>query len=317
MPRFTTTSLLAAFVTLLAAGACEGDPNGAGRPAPAVRSDTSQAPQPPQRAYERAVVFVSTTGDSLFVVPWIMEAYSRPGGVTRIARGWLARSSLWEAFMRDAWESPPNREPWRILPHGPLRILVGEGDRLDRIVYEGGSRRLEVSLNENLVEWTGNLGTSFDVLEGGLVLGDRRVPGQVLEVAQGFRPQDGVPGDWMFLTSGDSVSLVVHAPLHGEEPSYQGWARAGIQDYQWPEVEVTWTESRAYEPARRDIPSVVALGTPEGDLEGEIRVLNIQVETRDGAGPVLPVDGILDVEGTLLLAGRPLPVRGILRHRQP
>jgi len=264
------------------------------------------------------VVFISHTGDSLFMVPWVVEATTLPGGVSRTARGWLGRSGAWEPFLRAAWTSPPNREPWRVLPNGPFRILVGEGDRLDRVFYEGGSRRLEVSLDETLAEWTGNRGGSFNVLEGGLVLGDRRVPGRVLDVSQGVRLSEGSMGDWLYLISGDSLAVVIQAPFYQEEDMfYQGWARDAEQELQWPEVRVTWEESRSYEPARRDIPSVLSLGTPSRSLEGQLRVVAIQLETRAGPGPVLPVDGIMEVQGRLRIQGRSVPVRGLLRHRQP
>lgn len=298
--------------------ACSDDPGAdPGAPAPeGPGADTVDAA--PRRSYERSVVFISTTGDSLLLVPWVVEATTVPGGVARTARGWLGRSGTWEPFLRTAWTSPPNREPWRILPNGPFRILVGESDRLDRVFYEGGSRRLEVSLDETLAEWTGNRGGSFNVLEGGLVLGDRRVPGRVLDVTQGIRVSEGSMGDWLYLLSGDSVAVVVQAALHQEGAmSYQGWARVRDQELQWPEVRVTWQESRSYEPARRDIPSVLSLGTPSGSLGGQLRAVSIQLETRPGPGPVLPVDGIMEVEGRLRIQGRNLPVRGVLRHRQP
>ena len=316
MPPHRLLPALAAALLLTAACGDAPRPEPGAPASQGVAGDTT-APLP-RRSYERAVVFVSTTGDSLLMVPWLVEATTVPGGVARLARGWLARNGAWEPFLRSSWDSPPNREPWRVLPHGAFRILVGEGDRLDRVFYEGGSRRLEVSLGESVAEWTGNRGGSFNVLEGGLVLGDRRVPGRVLDVSQGIRASEGSMGDWLYLLSGDSVAVVVQAPLYQEEDmAYQAWARDGAEELQWPEVQVQWRESRAYEPARRDVPSVLALSAPSGSLEGELRVLAMQVETRAGPGPVLPVDGVMEVEGTLRIQGRTIPVHGVLRHRRP
>lgn len=272
----------------------------------------------PRRSYERSVVFVSTIGDSLLMVPWVVEATTVPGGVARTARGWLGRNGSWEPFMRTAWTSPPNREPWRILPSGPFRILVGEGDRLDRIFFEEGSRRLELSLGEAVAEWTGNRGGSFNVLEGGLVLGDRSIPGRILDASQGIRLVEGSLGDWLYLLSGDSVIVVIQAPRYQEEGGlFQGWARDRVEELQWPEVQVEWEESRAFEPARRDIPGVLTLRSPSGTLAGRLNVASMQLETRTGPGPLLPVDGIMEVEGSLRIQGRNVRVRGVLRHRQP
>ena len=112
--------------------------------------------------------------------------------------------------------------------------------------------------------------------------------------------------------------MVVQAPLQeGEETSFQGWGWDGRQETVWPDLRVSWSERRPFEPARRDIPSLLALRSPDAELEGVLRVLSVQLETRDGPGPVLPVDGIMDVEGILTIRGRELSVRGVLRHRQP
>ena len=311
----------AALFGLAVAGCEDTPPPGSGNAPPVVTPDSATAAVP-RRFYERSVVFVSTTGDSAFTVPWIMEATSMAGGVARNARGWLGRGGQWQPFLRSTWTTPPSREPWRLLPSGPLRILVGPGDRLDHIVdmakaynADGVSRQVEVALEETVVEWTGNRGGSFHVREGGMTLGDRRVPGWVLEVSQGIRAEEGTLGDWLFLTSGDSLAMVVQASLHAPEPeatSWQGWAWFEGREYQWSEVGVSWAGRRSYEPARRDIPDSLAFSTPDGLLSGGAGVRDILLEIRDGPGPVRPVDGIMEVDGSLVLNER-----GILRHRQP
>lgn len=311
---------LTALLTLAAAGCGDPPPAGNGGTPPATVPDSAAAPVP-VRSYERSVTFVSTTGDSLFTVPWVVEATTMAGGVARTARAWLGRGGQWQPFLRAAWTTPPSREPWRIVPRGPLRILVGPGDRLDRILHDGGSRQVEVALEETVVEWTGNRGGSFHVREGGMTLGDRRVPGWVLDVSQGIRAQEGTLGDWLFLTSGDSLAMVVQAPIQTreseEDVAYQGWAWFEGREYQWSRVDVAWAGLRSFEPARRDIPDSLSFATPDGLLDGSARVRDILLEVRDGPGPVLPVDGIMEVAGSLVLNERRVEVHGILRHRQP
>ena len=153
-----------------------------------------------------------------------------------------------------------------------------------------------------------------------MTLGDRRVPGRVLEVSQGIRPQEGTLGDWLFLTSGDSLAMVVQSSVQAADPgdtAYQGWAWVTGGEYQWSRLGLEWAENRSYEPARRDIPDSLHFSTPDGVLEGGVGVRSILLEVRDGPGPVLPVDGIMEVEGSVVINARTLPVRGILRHRQP
>lgn len=308
---------LAALV-ILAAGCGDAPPSG--RNGGPVATGTDSAPAfTPAGSYERSITFISTAGDSLFTVPWILEATPVPGGVDRTARGWLGRGGQWQPFLRASWSTPPSRQPWLPLPHGPLRIVVASDDRLVRIFHDGGNRLVEVALDETVTEWTGNRGASVNVLEGGMTLGARLVPGWVLDISQGIRTRDGTLGDWLFLASGDSLAMVVQASVHAEDPEdteYQGWAWFEGREYQWSEVDLAWAGRRSFEPARRDIPDSLTFTTPDGLLDGSAGVRAILLEAKEGPGPVLPVDGIMEVEGSLVLNERQVEVHGILRHRQ-
>jgi len=111
------------------------------------------------RVYERNFVFTTLTGDSAFVVPWLMTAQTRPGGVHRRARGLLARGNSWDGFFDQQWDTPPTRIPWRILPHGSLRLVVGDGDAVESVIFAEGQRQLELELGGGaLMEWTGKIG---------------------------------------------------------------------------------------------------------------------------------------------------------------
>ncbi len=116
--------------------------------------------QPPGRIYERSFAFL--TEDSL-VVTWQLSARSQPSGVARRARGWLARGGVWDPFHDEAWESPPSRVPWRLVPHGGVRLVVGELDALQSLVYRNGPRRLEVDIGESLAEWRGPGGGTYQL----------------------------------------------------------------------------------------------------------------------------------------------------------
>lgn len=316
MRSVTRRRALAAGVCLIAA--CGGD----GGSTAGAESDPGAADSPSatRRAFERTLVFATSSPSSRLMVPWILEASTRPGGVDRLHRGWLVSDQEWEAFYREGWEVGPLREPWRVLPRGPFRILVGEGDRLDRVVYEDAGRSLQLTLDEPLAEWTDSRGGSFSVLRGGLILGDRRISGRVLDVSGGVRLPEPALGDWLFLTSENGWSLVVEAPLDaGEESVFQAWALQpdGRDLDPWPRVSIAWTETRTFEPARRAIPEVLTISSADGDLSGRLEVTSLQLETRPGDGPVLPVDGLMGVSGEIELGDRgSIEVHGLMRHRR-
>ena len=273
-----------------------------------------------RRRFERALVFATGgSGDGL-MVPWVLEAVTRPGGVDRIHRGWLLRDGEWEPFYRNAWSLSPRREPWRILPDGPFRILVGEGGRLDRVVFDGEGRELQLVLDESLAEWTDGRGSSFNLLDGALILGDRRVPGRILDVSQGLRSAEPALGDWLFLTSDGGWSVILEAATEaGDGSEFQLWALGpdGTEEPVLTGVRIAWSETRTFEPARRPIPEVFTLTSTDGTLAGRLEVTSLQLETREGDGPVLPVDGLIGVAGELEFGDRgPIPVHGVLRHRR-
>ncbi|MFO8175531.1 MAG: DUF1499 domain-containing protein [Longimicrobiales bacterium] len=280
----------------------------------------SQAPAPERnfqgRSYERDIVFLTTRGDSSLVAVWSFTARTRPQAVDRSLRGWLARSDTWDPFFSEAWESPPSRVPWRILPRGPARIIVGRGDALERIYFEEGPKRLEVALGSLLVEWTGPRAQTFRIHEGITILSSGQVPGVVLDLARAWTLNDPPPGDWAFLVSGDSLQLVLEDQEGSSGPqggAYSGWARVGFSDRQWQGIRLSWSETRAFEPSRRDVPMGWRIHSPAG-IEGVLTPVAPFLEAGEGDGPVLPVDALYQVSGTFSLDGRDFPVQGMFRH---
>lgn len=271
------------------------------------------------RVYERSLVFVGTGSDSVFVVPWLWSVRTGGTQVQRHARGWLLRGEVWDPFFDERWATPPFREPWRPVPHGPLRLLVGAGGALEQISHQSTGRTLDVTLESSLAEWTGRQGESFRFLEGGLVLAERRVPGLVLDLNRARQVGDDEGGDWMILASGDSVMSVFHTPLRADNlapGSWRGWARVDFRDLPLSRITVEWAAVRAFDRARRDVPVGWTLQTPDGAVEGALDARSSHLTAGEGDGPLLPVDGLFEVAGTLTLEGVEYPVHGLLRHTQ-
>lgn len=268
------------------------------------------------RSYERHIIFLTTRGDSTLVVPWSFTARTRPGAVDRTLKGWLARSGTWDPFFSETWEDPPSRAPWRILPRGPARIIVGQGNRLERIYFEEGPKRLEVVLGRLLVEWTGPRAQTFRIHEGVTVLSSGQLSGVVLDLARARTSDDPPLGDWAFLISGDSLQVVLEDQAGSSGPhggAYSGWARVEFSDRQWQNLQLAWSETRAFEPSRRDVPMRWKIHSQAG-IEGTLAAVSPFLEAGGGEGPVLPVDALYQVSGTLSLDGREFPVQGMIRH---
>lgn len=271
---------------------------------------------------------MTQAGEIDVIQPWIFQARTGPGGVERTSRGWLARDRSWDAFHSVTWETPPSRAPWRILPHGPLRLLVGPGDALERILFDDEPRTLELSFGSTLVDWSGQEGEAVRLQEARLLLSGRELTGLVLDLVRSREAQEPPLGDWAFVVSGDSLQLVVESPgaettrespspAPGDSAFFRAWARVDFLDTQWPDVALTVTESRAYEDARRDVPVAWSLSSGDGELEGRLQVASAWLETREGEGPILPVEALFEVGGDVRIQGRSYPVRGVFRHSRP
>lgn len=314
---------MAAFL-LLACGS-EPEPGREGAGARADPPDTSSVFQ--GRVFERTIVFMSGNPEMEVILPWSFVTRTRPGGVERRARGWLARDLSWDPFYSAAWETPPSRAPWRILPRRPLRILVGEGDVLERLVFQEGPRAVELGLGSTLVEWSGQQDASIRIQEGQAFFPERELDGMVLDLVRARGARDPVPGDWAFLLSGDSLQLVVEDPGGGPEArdstaptrapgAYRAWARVDFRDTQWLGVSVTWEGTRAFEEARRDVPVEWSISSGNGELVGRLEVQSAWLEAGEGSGPLLPVTAFYQVRGEVQVQGRTYPVWGLFHHSQ-
>lgn len=280
----------------------------------------SEAPSFQGRIYERRLVFSTLEPEAAVIVPVFFSARTVPGGVMRTARGWLARGGDWEVVFEDRWRTPPTRAPWRPLPRGGLRLVVGEGDGLDAVVYESGPRNLELDLDAGLVEWTGPEGDAFRLHEAVLRSGGQELPGVVLEMSRARRGPESTAGDWTFLVSGDTLSVLLEAPQRRppeEAGAFVGFGRLDHRELRWPEVTVEWAETRSYEPARRDIPGSWTVTSPGAEIHGRLEATGVHLDAGEGDGPVLPVEALYAVSGQLRIQGWTYPVTGLYRHRRP
>ncbi len=271
------------------------------------------------RAYERHIVFLSQGTDSAVLLPLSFRARTRPGEVEREIRGWLVRNGAWDPLLRESWSDRPTRVPWRILPRGPIRLVVGVEDALENIIYQDGGRSLEVALGNLLVEWSGPRAQIFRVHEGVALLREEGMQGLILDLSRARAPTDRPPEDWAFLVAGDSLQMILESTgldADGRPGPFSAWARVSFTDRQWQGIRMNWSEIRAYEPARRDVPMGWEITSFSGDLSGTLSTVAPYLEAGDGEGPVLPVQALFLVEGTVVIEGQSYTVRGLLHHKQ-
>jgi hypothetical protein len=281
-----------------------------------VAADGGAADMP---SFEQNFVFASVSGDSVFLVPWLVRTTSMPGAVVREARGWLARSGTWDAFYAEEWTTPPSRAPARFLPHGNLQLLVQEGDVVDGIIFEDGTRSLELTLGEPKASWGGPRGETVELMDGAAYLADERVDGTVLHLARASAGSAPPGGDWALVMSGDSASFVFAAEAEHEgdiEPIYRGWGDLADRELQWPEVHLEWTATQAFPPARRDVPASWRIWSNDASIDGELHAISSDIRAGAGTGPLLPVRALFEVVGEVSTNEGDFAVHGLLVHER-
>ena len=268
----------------------------------------------PGTTYQRSIVFVETSGDSAQFVPWDFENRVETEGVHRSIRGWLGRSGQWRLFMEDEWTTDLTRTPWRIVPRGPARLVVGLEDVLEEIYYREGVRDLSLRLGRTVVEWRGQRGATYRLLEGAVRLADVETEGLVLDASAVRTGGNGGSTELAVLLGDDRLQLVL-ANLEGQR-RYQAWARRDTVELYWPDVDVTWEETRGFEQARRGVPVLWRIESDDGMLSGEFESRSSHVQALDGSGAILPVLAVYEVAGRVTVDEVEVAVKGFLRHFQ-
>lgn len=274
----------------------------------------------------RALTFVSLDSDSTTIFPWSFRATITEGGILRHRQVSLGRGETWEPLLADTLVTPLSRFPWRPLPGGPIRMVVGPEDAVASLLFDAPPRTVELIPGEFLAEWVPDAGSVWRIHRGEVILPSGVVPGLLLDLSRSRGPGTSPGLDWMFLHDGAGTQVLLREPptaVEREAGVWLGWSRVAFQERDWDEVQVRWSGTRPLERARRDVPTGWTLevsrsgaGAAAVPFEGELRVVRSFLEVEEVPGPILPVQGFFEVEGEIRILGERLAVRGMARHRQ-
>jgi hypothetical protein len=272
--------------------------------------------------YHRDYVFVAPRADPPLVVPFSFRSTDTGTQLVRASRGWLARGTTWDRFLDERAETSRAGGVWRVVPQGDLRVDAGGAAEVEALRFQHGERRLRLQLDAPLTGWHQGGDTRFRLIAGRLSIGAESLGGPVLEVLRVERVLDdgwppGEDFDALFLTSGDSVQLVLAERIGGgEEDRGFGWMRNPRIERTWDDAEIRWLEMRPYQEARRDIPRRWYFQIPAAGIEGELDAVGFDAVLGPERAGRRAVEIRYSVTGFADLDGNRLPVVGTIRHTQ-
>ncbi|CAN5737163.1 hypothetical protein BH23GEM7_BH23GEM7_26420 [soil metagenome] len=271
--------------------------------------------------YLRELIFVGVLADTPVVVPFSFSGTAEDGEIMRSARAWLAHGTTWESFLDASWPSPAVGSVWQILPHPELRVIAGGTTEIEALAFRRGERALRLHLGAPISEWNPGEELRYRAMDGRLDLRGTTVRGTVFELQRIERPAtQSARGDddWLFLTDGGSLRLLLAEATGGEAAREETFAWTYLPDGEaaWDGVEIRWLEMLPFAPARRDIPIRWRYRLPGPGIEGEVWSLGYDAQVGEERAGRRAVEVRYTVEGWVSVEGERRRVLGMIRHLQ-
>jgi hypothetical protein len=138
----------------------------------------------PTAAYERRFIFLGPGQRLPTALLLDFVALSDGHGLQRGVRARLADGTEWVRLMDEGWRMDGMRDPWRLVPHPPLALIVGDGDDLIGLVVRGDTEvRLEPGAP--FAEHSPDRGTQLVLRRARLTVGADIVQGILLDAQLG------------------------------------------------------------------------------------------------------------------------------------
>lgn len=281
-------------------------------PRPAARSGGSDGGGL-AASYERNFLLLSRQENSPVVAVLDFSAVEAPESVRRSAAAWLLRDGGWQRLIELEWDDEPIREPWRLVPHADLRVLVGDGGEIEALVHRADSTGFRLLPSPAVTEWSTGDAAQFWLRRGELRLDDRSIMGVLLDLQTGAPVEQRGRTEVAFLTDGQSSHLVLVA---GGDGRTSARLFSDSEEHVWEDVSLVPLDMRPTEVA--DQVATADTRTDEGwriqdakgGLKGELRPTGEPLVTERSAEGF----GTFVVDGWIEARGQRRPIFGVVRR---
>lgn len=287
----------------------------------------------PTAAYDRRLIFLGP-GDALptgLVLDF--AALSDSAALRRGIRARLVDGAEWVPLMDAGWEMEPMREPWRLVPYGTLKIVVGDAGDVDAYLL-GGDVELRLEPGATIAEYSPDAGTQLVLRQGRLRLGGEPIPGILLDAqlaramnpaALPPRPADTLDGeneaptpDPLPAARAGAEALILdnsgyYAVFAASADGDMAWIHTGGRDDVRRGARLEATEWEAFLEGGLNVPTAWRIIAPTDGLSGELRAdAADRAMLDDSADP--GAMGYVVVSGYVEDRGVRRNVYGLVRH---
>ena len=292
-----------------AAGGCTGESTPGGRPAGEEEAKEDGAASVTPAVYQTTLAFL---GFGQPPTRLFFHFENRTDAATLETRyaGWSGDGEAWRTVLdvRESLTVP--RAAWRILPVGPLRVTVADGEELAGLAIDGLDGRTRMLIGERLAEWASATGQRESLrravvemdgsAQGGILLGSQtaRVAGTASHGAEDAILLADTLGNALVILRSEAAAeaqVVVHSLL--DERSRR-WDGAELDDS--APIEGGSDGGRAAAPDSAADPDTrgLALSIPGAGIEARIGLQSFPGPAGVTAGPeLLGATGVLTVNG--------------------
>lgn len=328
--RAVTLGILLALA--LTGPACENGPPWSGNGPPTREDGTPDFG--PTAVYNHRLLFLGPGAELPTTAVFDFTALSDSIGIRQGVRARVVRGSTWRGLMDAGWEMEPMREPWRLVPHGPLKVIVGGTGDLSAIVHRGAATT-RLDLGPTLAELSPDVGTQLVLRTATLDIDGESVPGILLDAQLGraVNPELAVrraTGS----DDGDSVDSVAAFPTPIARPGAEAllldhagyyavltaassgplaWIRSAGRSDVRPGARLEPTAWSGADEESVQVPTEWRVVSPDGELTGELVAQASDRVPLTGAGELRTLTYVL-VAGWVQDRSVRRDVFGLVRH---
>ena len=321
--RAVQTTILV--LPVLLGAACENGPPWGDGDTP--QAEVTAADFGPTAAYDRRLIFLGAGGTLPTAAIFDFVALSDSIGIRRGARGRVVDGAGWRVLMDAGWEMEPMREPWRLVPHGSLKLLVGDGGDLAALLYRD-SATIRLQLGATLAEHSPDVGTQLVLRSARLLADDDSVPGILLDAQLGRAVNPSVVTRAAGATGGADPATPIARPgaeallldnagyyvvLAGASGGSLAWVRSAGQNDVRPGARLEPTAWSDADEAGVQVPAAWRIVSVDGELAGELTARSTDRVALEGSGDLEALSYAL-VTGWIEDRQARRDVFGLVRH---